>query len=50
VQSDAFCHLSDLAIRLGRRLRYDGQAEKIPGDKEANQRLRVRALRKPWKL
>lgn len=50
VQADAFCHISDIAIRLGRRLRYDGKAEKFPGDKEANQRLLVRPLRKPWKL
>jgi predicted dehydrogenase len=50
VQSDAFCHISDLAIRLGRKLTYDGKAGKIVDDKEANQRLHVRPLRKPWKL
>ena len=50
VQSDAFCHISDLAIRLRRKLIYDGKAEKLLGDKEANQRLQVRPLRKPWKL
>jgi predicted dehydrogenase len=50
VQADAFCHISDLAIRLGRKLRYDGKAEKFVDDKEATQRLLVRPLRKPWKL
>jgi hypothetical protein len=50
VQGDAFCHVSDAAIRLGRKLRYDGRAEKIIGDNEANERLLVRPLRKPWKL
>lgn len=50
VQSDALCHVSDVVIRLGRRLRYDGKAECFVGDKEANRRLLVRSLRKPWKL
>ncbi len=50
VQSDAFSHVSDIAIRFGRKLRYDGRAEKFLDDKEANQRLLVRPMRKPWKL
>jgi predicted dehydrogenase len=50
VQSDAFCHIADIAIRLGRELRYDGNAEKFIGDQDANQRLLVRPMRKPWKL
>jgi hypothetical protein len=50
VQSDALCHVSDVAIRLGRKLRYDGKAETVSGDEEANRRLLVRPLREPWKL
>ena len=50
VQSDAFCHISDLAIRLQRKLRYDGTAEKIVDDEAANERLHVRPMRTPWTL
>lgn len=50
VQSDAFCHVADVAIRLGRKLRYEGEAEKFLEDKEANQRLLVRPMRQPWKI
>jgi predicted dehydrogenase len=50
VQADALCHVSDLAIRLGRKLRYDPNAGKIRSDREANHRLQVRSLRPPWKL
>jgi cobalamin biosynthesis protein CobD/CbiB len=39
-----------LSIRLGRPLRYDGRAEKLIGNKEANRRRLVRSLRKSWKL
>jgi hypothetical protein len=49
VLSDAFCHVSDIALRLGRKLTYDVEGEKFVGDKEANQRLALRALRAPWK-
>lgn len=50
VQSDAFCHVSDVAIRLSRPLRYNGKAEKSIGDKEANQRLGLRTVHTPWKI
>lgn len=50
VQSDAFCHIADIAIRLGRKLRYDGRTEAFIGDKEANRRLLVRPMRKPWRI
>jgi predicted dehydrogenase len=49
VLSDAFCHVSDIALRLGRKLTYDVEGEKFVGDKEANQPLALRALRAPWK-
>ena len=50
VQSDAFCHVSDVAIRVQRKLRYDGTAERIVDDEAANKRLHVRPLRAPWKV
>jgi predicted dehydrogenase len=50
VRSDAFCHLSDIAIRLKRKLIYDIKKEKFVDCKEANQRLAVRAFRQPWTL
>ncbi|HHM13044.1 MAG TPA: gfo/Idh/MocA family oxidoreductase, partial [Planctomycetaceae bacterium] len=34
------CHLANIAIRLGRELRWDPKAEQIVGDDEANGWLR----------
>lgn len=50
VQADTFCHLADIAARLGRKLIFDLQREKFIGDKEANRRLALRSMRAPWKL
>jgi predicted dehydrogenase len=41
------CHLANLALRLGRSLRWDGKAETIPGDAEAARQL-IRPYRSPW--
>jgi len=49
VRSDAICHLSDIAIRLGRRLRWDPQKELFVNDDEAN-RILSRPMRSPWHL
>ncbi len=49
VQSDIISHLSDIAIRLGRKIRWDPTTETIPDDAEA-QRMMNRALRSPWRL
>ncbi|MFW6164410.1 MAG: Gfo/Idh/MocA family protein [Planctomycetota bacterium] len=49
VQSDLISHLSDIAIRLGRRVRWDHAAQTIPDDPDA-QRMMHRALRSPWTL
>jgi predicted dehydrogenase len=43
------CHLGNLAIRLGRKLRWDPKAERFVKDKEAN-KLLTRPLRSPWKF
>jgi predicted dehydrogenase len=41
------CHLANLALRLGRPLRWDAAAEDIVGDAEAS-RLLIRPYRAPW--
>jgi predicted dehydrogenase len=41
------CHLANLSLRLGRKLRWDAEKEQIIGDKEASAML-VRPYRKPW--
>jgi predicted dehydrogenase len=41
------CHLANLSLRLGRKIRWDPEKEQIVGDAEANRWL-VRPYRKPW--
>lgn len=48
-RSATVCHLSNIAIDLGRPLTWDPKAEEFPGDAEANA-LRVTAYRSPWQL
>jgi predicted dehydrogenase len=50
VKGDALCHIADIAIRLGRKLTFDLTKEQFIGDSAANDRLKVRPYRKPWKL
>ncbi|MBI2926555.1 MAG: hypothetical protein HYY24_12745 [Verrucomicrobia bacterium] len=50
VQADILCHLSDIAGRLQRKLRWDPAKEKFIGDDDANRRLALRPMRAPWKL
>lgn len=47
--SQIICSLSDIAIRLGRKLRWDPATEQVVGDTEAN-RLLTRAMRSPWRI
>jgi len=49
VLSDAFSHLSDIAVRSGRKIVWDPIREQIIGDEEAARRL-TRAWREPWSL
>jgi predicted dehydrogenase len=49
IRTDTVCHLSDIAMRLGRKLRWDPQAEQFVNDREAN-RMLTRAWRSPWRL
>ena len=41
------CHLSNMSLRLGRKLRWNPETEKIDGDAEASAML-VRPYRAPW--
>lgn len=50
VQADILCHLSDIASRLERKLRWDPAKERFVGDDQANQRLAMRPMREPWAL
>jgi predicted dehydrogenase len=46
-RSASVCHLGGIAIRLGRKLRWDPEKEEFPDDREANGHL-AREPRKPW--
>jgi hypothetical protein len=49
VQADILCHISDIAIRLEQKLRWDPANERFVDNDAANRRL-VRAMRSPWRL
>lgn len=44
------CHLANIALKLGRKLRWDPEREDFLGDATANQLRQVRPMRAPWKL
>ncbi len=48
-RSVTVCHLGNIAMRLGRRIRWDPEAEKIIGDDQAV-RMLSRSMRSPWRL
>ena len=50
VWGDTLCHISDIAARLQRKLRFDFTTERFIGDAEANKRLALRPMRSPWNL
>ncbi|MGA2866081.1 MAG: Gfo/Idh/MocA family oxidoreductase [Verrucomicrobiota bacterium] len=43
------CHLANIALRLGRKLKWDPKAERFENDDSANALL-SRPMRSPWKL
>jgi hypothetical protein len=49
VQADIVCHLSDITIRTGRKIKWDPVKEEIVNDAEASRRL-TRSMRSPWHL
>lgn len=44
------CHMGNIAIRLGRKLKWDPAMEVFINDAEANAMRQVRPMRNPWKL
>jgi hypothetical protein len=48
-QSDFMSHLSDIAIRLRRKIKWDPATETIIGDEQAT-RMTRRAMREPWSI
>jgi hypothetical protein len=49
VKSDIICHLSNIAIRTGRKINWDAEHETITGDADATDKM-SRWMRKPWTL
>ncbi len=49
VRSDTICHQADIAMQLGRPLRWDPLTEVFVNDRQAN-RLLSRPMRSPWHL
>jgi predicted dehydrogenase len=49
VRSNTICQLDDIAIRLGRKLRWDPEKEELVGDVQAG-RMLTRPMRSPWHL
>jgi hypothetical protein len=43
------CHAANVALHLGRTVRFDTVKNEFPGDGEAN-RLRSEAIREPWRM
>ncbi len=50
VRSDTLCHLSYIAVVLGRQLRWDPVQERFVDDDRANQLLTTWPMRSPWCL
>ena len=48
-RSTTICHISNLCLRIGRKLKWDPQTERFIGDEQANHLL-SRAMRSPWHL
>ncbi len=49
VRSETICQISEIAIRLGRKVTWDPKVERFVNDGEAN-RMLSRAMRSPWRL
>jgi len=50
VRSDSLCQLALIAVKQGRKLRWDPQAERFTNDDAANAMLQPRTFRGDWKL
>jgi hypothetical protein len=43
------CHLANIALRLGRKVRWNPATEQIAADPEASELL-TRPMRAPWRI
>jgi predicted dehydrogenase len=50
VRSDTLCQIALIAVKQGRKLRWDSQAERFIGDDAANAMLQPRSFRGEWNL
>jgi predicted dehydrogenase len=50
IAADTICHITNIAVRLRRKITFDFRREQFVNDPEANRMLNVRAMRKPWHL
>jgi hypothetical protein len=50
VRSDTLCQLSDIAVRLNRKLHWDPEKERFIGDSTASRLLTSYPLRSPWRV
>ncbi len=48
--SAALCHLGNIAVRVGRQLRFDPAAERFPDDEEANRLVRRTYRESHWAI
>ncbi len=48
-RTSTLCHLGNIAMLLGRKVRWDPERERFPDDAEAD-RMRLRPYREPWHL
>ena len=48
-RSVSIAHIANISLRLGRKLQWDPDAERFPGDERAN-RMLSRSMREPWTL
>ncbi len=50
IAADTLCHITNIAVRLRRKVTFDFHREHFVNDAEANRMLKVRAMRSPWHL
>jgi hypothetical protein len=50
VRGDTLCQLALIAVKQGRKLQWDPQAERFVGDEASNAMLQPRTFRGAWKL
>lgn len=50
LRSETLCQIASIAVKQGRKLQWDPQAEQFVKDDTANRMLQPRPMRGPWKL